>query len=503
MITLFSIPKAFEGHNGVIQRNAIRSWKRLGDGVQVILMGNDAGTREAAEEFGCTYVGDLGRNEYGTPRLDDAFRIAHEKSTTNHLCYVNADIILPEQIVTAATKLADRFERFLAVGRRWDIEITEEIDSADELLRFAEKQRQADGHLHASTGMDFFLFSKANELQMPPFVVGRPAWDNWTVYSAKAANVPVIDLTKAVEIFHQDHDYGHVANATRGWEGPEANYNRLIADQNADQFDPLQGTVDFADWKFGKNWEILPISTEEQQARSKETMQAFEKSMRSDTKPKIIYAAHRFLPAPIVNLGRRCVRAAVYARLLLDYNLTKLRGIEGPPPHFIKQKKILRFANMFGIQTFVETGTFKGHMIEAMADKFGEIYSIELSEELHDAAKQKFADAKHVNLILGDSKTALPVLLEKLDKPCLFWLDGHYSGAGTAKGDTDTPVKEEIEAILAHPLSTKHVVIIDDARAFRGKNSQYPTIDSVRDMLAKGGLNQFSLKDDMMVAYKS
>ena len=33
MITLFAIPKAFAGRAGVIQRNAIASWTRLGDDV--------------------------------------------------------------------------------------------------------------------------------------------------------------------------------------------------------------------------------------------------------------------------------------------------------------------------------------------------------------------------------------------------------------------------------------------------------------------------------------
>jgi hypothetical protein len=41
MLTIFSVPKAFLGHIGVIQRNALVSWMRLGEEVQVILLGND------------------------------------------------------------------------------------------------------------------------------------------------------------------------------------------------------------------------------------------------------------------------------------------------------------------------------------------------------------------------------------------------------------------------------------------------------------------------------
>jgi hypothetical protein len=43
MLTLFTTAKPFEGHSGVIQRNALKSWKRLHPDVEVILFGDDAG----------------------------------------------------------------------------------------------------------------------------------------------------------------------------------------------------------------------------------------------------------------------------------------------------------------------------------------------------------------------------------------------------------------------------------------------------------------------------
>ena len=52
MLTVFSTPKPFVGHVGVIQRNAISSWMRLHPDVEVILVGDDAGTAEVCAEFG-------------------------------------------------------------------------------------------------------------------------------------------------------------------------------------------------------------------------------------------------------------------------------------------------------------------------------------------------------------------------------------------------------------------------------------------------------------------
>ena len=42
-VTIFAIPKTFEGHIGIIQRNAIRSWAQLA-GIEILLLGDEPGT---------------------------------------------------------------------------------------------------------------------------------------------------------------------------------------------------------------------------------------------------------------------------------------------------------------------------------------------------------------------------------------------------------------------------------------------------------------------------
>jgi hypothetical protein len=59
----------------------------------------------------------------------------------------------------------------------------------------------------------------------------------------------------------------------------------------------------------------------------------------------------------------------------------------------------------------------------------------------------------------------------------LFWLDAHYCGGMTAKGSEETPVIKELTQVLAHPVAG-HVILIDDARCFTGKNG-YPTLGEV------------------------
>jgi hypothetical protein len=149
-----------------------------------------------------------------------------------------------------------------------------------------------------------------------------------------------------------------------------------------------------------------------------------------------------------------------------------LKGKPVPPPHLIKQKAILRNANRYNTRIMVETGTLLGDMVEAMKNHFAQIYSIEISPELAQKAKRRFANDRHVQIIESDSAVALKGLLPGLHEPALFWLDGHYSGGNTGKGEKDTPIMAELATIYASDIP--HVVLIDDARCF-GTDKDYPS----------------------------
>lgn len=176
-------------------------------------------------------------------------------------------------------------------------------------------------------------------------------------------------------------------------------------------------------------------------------------------------------------------------------------GSPAPPPSILKQQVVRAYAARFGLPTLVETGTFKGDMIYAVERQFREIHSIELSRELFEEARQRFAALAHVHLHHGDSATVLPELLQTLPAPILFWLDGHFSQGITARGSKDTPIVEELGAIYRHNPAA-HVVLIDDARLFTGAND-YPSLDQLRH-LVHGWLPGASLEvaDDIIRLHK-
>lgn len=159
-------------------------------------------------------------------------------------------------------------------------------------------------------------------------------------------------------------------------------------------------------------------------------------------------------------------------------------GRPAPPPHPVKRRNLLRFRDEFGLEILVETGTYKGEMVEAMKGGFRQVYSIELADHYHQAAVARFRNDPNVEILHGDSGRVIRDLLPRLDRPTLFWLDGHYSAGNTARGDKDTPVMEELTHIFSVP-DLRCVILIDDARCFAGESEQvYPAMDEVRALVA-------------------
>jgi len=143
-----------------------------------------------------------------------------------------------------------------------------------------------------------------------------------------------------------------------------------------------------------------------------------------------------------------------------------------------KYQNLRNLAKHHKIDTLVETGTWIGGCVQyATHDPslFKQVYSIELSLDFFQKAQEQFKDQKNLKLFHGDSGEVLPIVLDLLQAPAIFWLDAHWSGGETAKGDKNTPIIEELHAIAKHRIK-KHVLMIDDAQDFSVEN--YPRTES-------------------------
>jgi hypothetical protein len=232
MLTVFSIPKAFTGHIGIIQRNAIRSWMLLHAEVEIILLGNDEGTAEVAREFGLRHEPKIERNEFGSYLVNSAFAKAQAMARHEVVCYVNCDVMLMEDFRRAVQQVAEAECEFLMVGRRWDVNISEawafgKANWQTELRNLAlrgGKQRGPDW-------IDYFAFSRGlYGADVPPFAIGRTCWDDWLVWKAIDSKKTVVDASPVVMAVHQNHDYKHHPGGAQGvWHGEEAGQNSQLA----------------------------------------------------------------------------------------------------------------------------------------------------------------------------------------------------------------------------------------------------------------------------------
>ncbi len=127
---------------------------------------------------------------------------------------------------------------------------------------------------------------------------------------------------------------------------------------------------------------------------------------------------------------------------------------------------VAMLARHFGIDAFVETGTYRGDTIAAVRGAFARLISIELSAEFAQTARQRFAGDAAVTILHADSATGLAQAFELLPgRPAILWLDAHYSGGPTAKGAGNTPILAEIDQIMA-ARDGRDVILVDDARLF-------------------------------------
>jgi len=236
VLTIFTTAKPFRGHAGIIQRNALQSWKALHPRIEIILFGADEGAPEAAQEFGLRHEPHVERNKWGSKRLDFMFARAQAIAQHEILCYINCDIILMQDFRRAIERVRAVHREFLMVGRRWDTDVTAPLafarqdgqptDWAADLRQLAMDR----GRKCTAEWIDYFAFTRGlYGADMPPFVL-RVFWDNWLVWKALDGAKPVIDASRAVMAVHQNHDYSYHPQGKAGvWSGEEAGLNGQLA----------------------------------------------------------------------------------------------------------------------------------------------------------------------------------------------------------------------------------------------------------------------------------
>jgi hypothetical protein len=269
-LTIFIAPKPFEdAHIVTIQRNAIRSWTQLGPDVEILLIGDEHGIQEEAVNLGVRYLPDVKRNKYGTPLISSIFDLARESNDSCMLAYVNADILLMSDFLHGARTGLEKWNKFMIVGQRWDLEILEELDFSSGWESRIQERIDREGRLHPRGGSDYFIYPRSCFEDIPDFAIGRAGWDNWMFYESRRRGWPVIDATGSINIIHQDHDYSHLPNGQAHYRLPETTENIRLAGGPRSIFTLLDVNYRLVDghiqrekkgWKkFWRELEIFPL----------------------------------------------------------------------------------------------------------------------------------------------------------------------------------------------------------------------------------------------------
>jgi len=227
MITFFTSTKPFHGAVRDAQLNALRSWLRLHEDVQVIVFEKPAGIDLGAVDPRIDVVENVDC-DLGVPRVDRMFSHASTHARNDLVCFVNSDIVLTDEFVQMAAKHGRGLagERLL-VGQRWDFDNVAGEWAFDDHWE-ARSLANVPKKLHAPAGSDWFLFPRGQYPpgRLPPLLIGRPGWDLCMIHEARRAGMHVVDASAASLVYHQNHDYSHKKVAYRSvHEEPEAQYN--------------------------------------------------------------------------------------------------------------------------------------------------------------------------------------------------------------------------------------------------------------------------------------
>lgn len=190
-----------------------------------------------------------------------------------------------------------------------------------------------------------------------------------------------------------------------------------------------------------------------------------------------------------------------------------------------------RYAEAAEYDVAIETGTLFGHSTLKLSKHFSRVYTIEINRGLYEKAAARFKDSERIRVLFGDSKVVLPELLKEIRRPCLFYLDAHFSGDHTTNwkqsrwrgygvdtgyagdrplAENQVPLFEEIKAI--HDcLRSRCLIYIDDVdkfdesgaglrdKNFQGEDWSHLDLNSIKSYIAGRLKNWVKLKSQLII----
>lgn len=270
-IEIFSAPKPFVGQDKQVNLRAIRSWKRLVPTPKITLLGHDVGYDDVAEEYGLHIRRDVDKTFLGVPLFNSMFHIANHSNATVAVI-MNGDIVLLDDFMTTIKRILTRFENFLLISARYDLDkIPEDVEESSENFNAKLKNYALrHGVLHTYGGMDLWAWNpngpRLFDGEMPHFIFGRGKYDNWLTHETiQAGRRHVIDASEAVMSIHIRHGYNLVTQSSRSllssgkgvfWsQGKKSKFELFInifLSLHSGSYKNQMGSILFAPWRLAR-----------------------------------------------------------------------------------------------------------------------------------------------------------------------------------------------------------------------------------------------------------
>jgi hypothetical protein len=199
----------------------------------------------------------------------------------------------------------------------------------------------------------------------------------------------------------------------------------------------------------------------------------------------------------------RNLRFKVLARSVRpDFLIWWSRGFKSPSPSRIKIHVLSNYS--FVDSVWFESGTYLGETTKRLSLISSKVYSSEPDQSLFEFSRNRLKKFKNIHCYLGSSEDVLPNIIGEFSGPVNFWLDGHFSGDVTYKGEKETPIIAELKIIEKYLANWKNAAIfVDDVRNFVSSSLEkdYPSLDFLVNFALKNHMT-WTIEQDIFVCWK-
>jgi hypothetical protein len=200
-ITFISVPRPTVDRMAYLySKLAIGSWLSVSPCSNVLLFINRSGFGPLADEIDdlygpgrVIYRGSIKHDFADIPYIDEWFQKGIQYSPTNFVCFINSDILVSGNWLTRAKQVFRIMAHrpILVIDQRMDFTLNlTHFDNlkfgGNSLLQQIDVMVKNSPHsIYQPTGIDMYLFRidclRLEPKRIPPFMMGRPLWDNWLV----------------------------------------------------------------------------------------------------------------------------------------------------------------------------------------------------------------------------------------------------------------------------------------------------------------------------------